>query len=132
MAEAVRAGLMAHWRNNAPLLRSQRDANERNTVSWVDLMGLAGVSLEAADLKGWVDKLSPLEATRAAGYATLEINGFPRWLPELAAARPQEVRAVLIGEIVDDTTRTDLSNTKTLHNVANADDEIAAVRARNG
>lgn len=129
VAEAARAGLIAHWRNSAPLLRSQRDAKERNSVRLIDLMGLAGVSMEAASVSGWADRLSPFEATRAAGYATLEINGFPRWLSELAVSSPAEVRAVLIGEIIDEIPRTELSHYDTLHNVAHADEEIAVLLA---
>ena len=35
----------------------------------------------------------------AARYATLEINGFPWWLSELATVKPAEVRKVLMGEV---------------------------------
>ena len=47
----------------------------------------------------WSDQLSSEEAVLAARYATLKINGFPSWLSELAAAKPAEVRAVLMGEV---------------------------------
>jgi hypothetical protein len=80
VADATRAGLIAHWRSSSPLLRSQRDAADRNSVRHVDLMGIAGVSLEAASYEGWAASLSPSEATVAAGYATLELNGFPGWM----------------------------------------------------
>src|ERR1700722_16889631 len=68
----------------------------------MDLMGLAGVSLEARNRPRWVDKLSEDEAVRAAAYATLELNGYPPWLPALAAAKPDEVRRVLLGEFLAD------------------------------
>jgi len=65
VAEAVRAGLIAHWRKHHTLFKSQTDVEKRNSVLWIDLMGLAGVSLEAARVNGWADRLSSLEATRA-------------------------------------------------------------------
>jgi hypothetical protein len=129
VAEAVRAGLIAHWRHSAPSLRSQRTTEARNTVRSFDLMGLTGVTLEAAGVNGWADRLSSMEATQATGYATLEINGFPRWLSELTAARPAEVRAVLMSEIVDEITRTDIVHRDTLHNGERADEEIADLLA---
>ncbi len=129
VAEAVQAGLIALWRNSAPLLRSQKPAEERNTVRWIDLMGLTGVTLEAASVSGWADRLSSMEATRAACHATLEINGFPRWMSQLAAARPAEVRSVLMAEILDEVTRTGPVHRDTLHNVARADEEIAELLA---
>jgi hypothetical protein len=129
VAEAARQGLIAHWRNSAPLLGSQKGDTDRNTVSWVDLMGLTGVSLEAAHQDHWADQLSAREATLAAGYATLELNGFPRWLSALAASRPGEVRAVLVEEISDELSRTGLTHYETLSKVASADDGIAALVA---
>jgi hypothetical protein len=125
IAAAAQAGLIAYWRNSAPLLRSQRPAKERDTIRSGDLMGLTGVTMEAASVSGWVDRLSFMEATRAAGYATLEINGFPRWMSQLAAAKSAEVRAVLMAEILDEITRTEPVHRDTLHNVAYGDEEIA-------
>ena len=58
------------------------------------------MTLEAKTRERWAEELTSDEATLAAGYATLEINGFPSWLADLAAAKPQEVRAVLQGQIV--------------------------------
>jgi hypothetical protein len=129
VAEAVRQGLIAHWRNSAPLLRSQREATDWNSVRWVDIMAVAGVSLEAASVERWADQLSTHQATLAAGYATLELNGFPRWLLALAASRPGEVRAVLFGEILNELLCPEPTRYETLSNVAYADDVIAALVA---
>ena len=129
LAEAVRQGLMAHWRKSVPLLKSQKDATDRNTTREVDLMGLAGLSLVAKSQDRWATQLSTREATLAAGFATLELNGFPRWLSELAASRPREVRAVLVGEISDELSRPELTHYDTLMKVAYADDGIAALVA---
>ncbi len=129
VAEAVGAGLIAHWRNSPPLLRSQGPAEERNTVKWVNVMGLTGVTLEAASVSGWANRVSSIEATRAAGYATLEINGFPRWMSELAVARSVEVRAVVMAEILDEIKRTEPAHRDTLHNVAHAGEVIVELLA---
>jgi len=127
VADAVQQGLIAYWRNSAPILKSQRGAKDRNTLRRVDLMGLTGVSLETASQDRWADQLSAHEATLAAGYATLELNGFPRWLSALAASRPGEARAVLVGEISDELSRPDLTHYDTLSKVASADEGIAAL-----
>ena len=57
-----------------------------------------------------MDQIGPLELSsadsrRAAGYATLELNGFPSWLTALAKAKPDDVREVLAAEIVAELSR---------------------------
>lgn len=47
VAEAVRDGLIEHWRNVPPLLQSQRNPDERQSIRWIP--GRAGLS---ADRKG--------------------------------------------------------------------------------
>jgi hypothetical protein len=130
VAEAARQGLIAHWRISAPLLRSRKEPGDWSSIRWVDLLGLSGVSLEAASGDSWVNRLTALEATLAAGYATLELNGFPRWLSVLAASWPEEVRTVLAGEILDELARPDHElRYGTLNKVTDADDEMAALLA---
>jgi len=94
-ANTFRAGLIAHWRAWNPWLRSTRKDDELNQVRSLDCMGIAGVTLEAKEHSDWAAQLSSDNARRAAGYATLELNGFPAWLPALAAAKPDDVRTVL-------------------------------------
>ena len=62
-------------------------------------MGIAGITLEAISTPGWAARLSDDDTRRAVGYATLELNGFPSWLTDLARANPNVVRAVLSEEI---------------------------------
>ena len=62
VARAVEAGLIAHWRRCEPLVRSRREPQERNSVWWLDLMGLTGVTLEATKDPAWATKLSDEEA----------------------------------------------------------------------
>jgi len=129
VAQGVLQGLVAHWRNSAPLLRSQRIAGERNSINWAGLMAFTGVTLEATTVRGWAENLTSIEAMRAAGYATLEINGFPRWLSNLVAAKPAELRTVLLAEIVEEITRTETDYRDTLQNAARADDQTADLLA---
>lgn len=128
VAKGVEAGLIAHWRICEPSVRSRRKPQERNTVRWLDLMGLTGVTLEATNDRAWATKLSSEEARKATEFATLEINGFPRWLSDLVASRPAEVRAVLHHEIHDELTREGVTFFETVHNVTDSD-ELAALLA---
>jgi hypothetical protein len=99
VAAAARDGLIQHWRLWTPKLKSARSAAERNQINIADCMGITGISLEARTKPHWHEELSADEALLAASYATLEINGFPSWLSELAAAKPAEVRKVLMEEV---------------------------------
>ena len=102
VALALQDALIQYWRLWRPLLKSAKSPNGLNQIRNMDLMGLAGVSLEARNRPRWAEKLSHDEAVRAAGYATLELNGYPPWLPALAAVKPDEVRQVLLGEFLAD------------------------------
>ena len=87
--------------------------------------GLVGVTLEAATVNGWAGRLTPQEAEKAVSYATLEINGFPPWLSDLVAMRPDEVRVVLASEILHEITTVEIEHRQTLQAAAHASDEIA-------
>lgn len=129
VAEAVKAGLIAHWRECEPLIRSRRTLQDRDSVRWFDLMGLTGVALEAASDSAWATKLSADESRRAAEFATIEINGFPRWLSDLVASHPAEVKAVLLREIRDELTRQDVGSLDTLPAVGNSKGGLASLLA---
>jgi hypothetical protein len=129
VAEAVREGLIQHWRNSAPLLLSRRDPNARNAVRCIDSMGVAGVSLDAAASPKWAERLSAEEARMAAGYATLELNAFPSWVSNLAVARPQETASVFLQEIMFEILTPELNHYSTLRRVCHPDETIAALVA---
>lgn len=129
VASEVQKGLINLWRNVEPQIRGRENAQGQNHRTWGDLMGLAGVSLEAASTQSWVTHLSPAEASRAAEYATLEINGFPIWLSDLAERWPTEVRGVLCREILDEITRTDIETCRTLGDVVYAGPAMATLVA---
>lgn len=98
VATAARNAFMRYWRDRAPLLWSQRPKKDRNAIEYAWLYGLCGVYAES-ETPGWSSRLSPEEARIAAAYAAVEINGFPRWLEELAQTHSREVDAVLGEEL---------------------------------
>jgi hypothetical protein len=129
-AEAVRVGLIAHWRAWEPWLRSTRKDEELGQVRFLDCMGIAGVTLEAKARPEWATQFSSDDARRAANYATLELNGFPAWLAALAEAKPDEVRAVLSTEIIAELNRrSDAPRFGVLQDIARGDRSIAELMA---
>jgi hypothetical protein len=126
LTAATRDALIAFWRQWTPLLESSREPEKRNTISSIDCMGITGVSLEARFIPNWTAKLNSREAMLAAVYATLELNGFPSWLPGLAKTWPTEILDVLMREICAELD--DLSpgpRYGTLQDVASGSAEIA-------
>jgi hypothetical protein len=87
------------WRQWCPQLVSERDPDKQNTIRTVDCMGIAAVSIEAKVTPSWPSSLTSSDATRAAQYATLELNGFPAWFGALVMAWPREVADVLMVEV---------------------------------
>ena len=100
LAFELRDALTRYWRLWQPTPKSRKEANARNRISSMDCMGIAGVSLEAANKPSWADERTTTQATLAAEYATLELNGLPAWIADLARAKPEEVRQVLLREVV--------------------------------
>jgi hypothetical protein len=102
VAAAFADGLADIWRAWKPTLHSARPPNDRNQISTIDCMCIAGISIEAASRPNWASQLTEEQAVRAAEYATLEINGFPDWIAALAAAWPASVERVLAKEAASD------------------------------
>ena len=102
VAAAFAGGLAAVWRMWKPTLRSAREPGERNQISTIDCMGIAGVSIEAASRADWASRLTADQAVRAAEFATLEINGLPDWTAALVSAWPAAVENVLAREAASD------------------------------
>jgi hypothetical protein len=128
--EGFRVGLIAHWRAWDPWLRSTRKDEDLNQVRFLDCMGIAGVTLEAKARSDWATQVGSDDARRAAGYATLELNGFPTWLAALAEAKPDEVRAVLSTEIIAELNRrSDEPRFGVLQDIARGNRAIAELMA---
>ncbi len=129
-ASAVRDGLIGLWRAWAPRLKSSREEGKRNQIGSIDCMGIAGVTLEARQNPNWADRLTSEEARRAAAYATLELNGFPPWISQLAKAWPREVSEVLMGEIMVEIERSgDAPRAETLEDSNRAEPPVAQLLA---
>jgi hypothetical protein len=131
LTAAFRDALVGFWRHWTPTLESARAPDKRNLVSKLDCMAIAAISLEAKATPDWPASLSPEDAAKAAAFATLELNGFPSWLPNLATAWPDQVGVVLLHEInseLDDPAPGPRYGT--LQDVAHAPIEVARVVAR--
>jgi hypothetical protein len=100
LAAALRDGLIRHWRTWQPTTKRERQPNNRIQMSTLDCMGIAGAALEAHQGPDWVNHLDVDLARRATVYATLEINGFPKWMADLSSRWPQQVTSILLREIV--------------------------------
>jgi hypothetical protein len=126
VARAFADSLAVIWRAWNPTLRSGRKPGERNQIIMIDCMCLAGVSIEAASRPGWETRLTEAEAARAAGYATLEINGLPDWFATLAAKWPAVVEAVLMKEVLSDLDTPDPGEThsRTLEDISRSGDAV--------
>jgi hypothetical protein len=125
LAAALRDGLIRHWRTWEPRRKSAAP-KQRNSLLTLDLMGIAGVSLEAAAAPDWAKQLDTNLARRAIAYATLEINGFPSWMADVSARWPAEVAAVLREEVAAEL---DLPDARfgVLYDISRADDRTLAV-----
>ena len=86
------------WRTTLPILWSARPANERGGTPYDWIYGLQGLLAEAST-PGWTASLSSAEASTAAAYATIELDGFAPFISELAESHPQEIEAVIGGEV---------------------------------
>jgi len=86
------------WRKYRPLTYSERQPEERNTMSWDWCYGLDGLAAEA-ESPGWAGLLRPEDAELAARYALLEMNGFSAFIDDVADAHPSEVARVFGAEI---------------------------------
>jgi hypothetical protein len=130
LAEELRLALIKFWRTWEPRLTSTRGPTERNQIQTIDCMGITGVTLEANADPAWASRLNDADAERAAAYATLELNGFPRWLTQLAAGHPPVVARVLhheIGPELDDASAA--TQYKMLQSLSYADDVVKALMA---
>jgi|GEM_PF-1151910 len=118
------------WRQWDPTPKSERASNERNVVRNFDLIGIAGVSLEAASSLDWARSLSEPLARRAVVYGTLEINGFPTFIDTLATHWPRAVREVLSKELEGEIlAQPPVEHLSVLQDVSHASTEIKKLTA---
>ncbi|HEX6903847.1 MAG TPA: hypothetical protein VF789_29320 [Thermoanaerobaculia bacterium] len=110
----------ALWRAYSPIPRGQRPMEDRDKVLRVWIEGLAGLSAESMT-PGWATYLSQDEARIAAAYATIEINGFPNWLNDLAKDHPAAVDEVIGGELTAELATEITPYLRSLQNLSHAD-----------
>ena len=104
---ALRDAFIAYWRNRRPVPKWKRSEAERNLVTDLELIGIVGVTQEAARDSTWATKLSHDDAELASVYATLEPSGLPSWVDDLAVHHPLIVRDVLWNNVLKDLESTD-------------------------
>ena len=97
VARAFRDGVVAYWRRYQPKLKSE--GAEQNCTPFGAIFGLTGLSIEAAEVADWCDRLSESEVEIAFRYASHELNGFPSWFPKLFERFPDLVGGLLLDEI---------------------------------
>ena len=85
VAERAEEAFRAFWRKKQPMLWSTRPVGERNSTPQGWIKGLIGVSAEASH-SGWARNLTPPDASAAAAYTTIELNGFAPFIIDLAEA----------------------------------------------
>jgi hypothetical protein len=93
IAWATRHGCETAWNRNSPLLPHEEP--DSNKIRNATITGLSG--LHSLWRRGKLDfaSLSKPGAENAARYGLMELNGFPEWLPELAASQPEAVQKIL-------------------------------------
>lgn len=97
VAEAFRDGVVSYWRRHSPELIS--DGAAPRTTSFKVIYGLTGLATEIGENPKAFDALSETDASAAARYAMLELNGFPNWFPAFFAKYPQIASSVILKEI---------------------------------
>lgn len=98
VANRSREALKSYWRTTPPTLWSRRSHEEKDRIHWHEFLGLLAVAEESSS-PDWSTSLSTENARTAVGYATLELNGFPRFVVDLATSRPKETESVIGNEV---------------------------------
>ena len=98
VADRAEKTFREYWRSTRPVLWTARTAEFKNNTPHEWVYGLMGVSSEA-EMPGWVRSLSSDDARAVAAYATIEINGFPPFIVDMAERHGKEVTEVIGTEI---------------------------------
>ena len=98
VAEAYRDGLKQLWRVTKPERPKRSKEPGQTTTKYAIILSVAGLSLEAAEDKDWISRLSPEERLLAARHACLDDQGIPEWFGTLLQAEPS-IAPLAIGQI---------------------------------
>ena len=94
----VEKAFQAFWRTSPPMLWSDRPAGERNLIYLYTEIGLLSVKTEALTSE-WTASLTSSDARTAAAYATMELNGFPPYLIDIATSHPHDTAEIIGSEV---------------------------------
>lgn len=126
----IQRAFIRYWRLGAPRMRCERPPEDLNVVTAMELIGLVGVSMEAASAPAWPRGLTGDEAALATIYATLELNRFPKWFGALAERQPSPVRATLLRAFAGELSPAFVGDRReVLERIASSSDKIAALVA---
>lgn len=125
VADRLRSCLMRYWKNQNPLLPSERPKNERQGFPNNWLMGLAGIYAEAED-ENWVRKLTAEEAALAVRYSMVAYTSIPSWLNDIAGTYPEVVRN-LIGIEISFELKPKFKRSYLLQEIGYADSRVASL-----
>ena len=124
IAELAATAFRAFWRTTRPVPWSAQPVNGRGNTPSDWIYGLQGLLAEAST-PGWTVSLSSTEASTAAAYSTIELNGFAPFLTDLTKSHPEEVEALVGGEVSGElSVGGNHSHLPTLQNVAYADSSL--------
>lgn len=130
VADALRDAFVRYWRHVVPTLAVERPPEERNSVRSTDMIAIVGITQEALGDSNWASKLDTEEAKLATRFATIEMNGFPFWLDDLAKSHPNSVGAILWIYVAENLTpQNDDPYPRALLNVASSSDAVVATIA---
>lgn len=130
VVDSFRKAMIQYWRLLHTALPSEVSPEERRTSGVYDLLGIFGVTLEAGSNPNWAMRLNEDEAKLATRFATRELNGFPKWIDDLAAAHAEVVKDVLWLYLAVDLEPTNtLDYRMHLNDVASAGDAVATLMA---
>ncbi|MCY4341931.1 MAG: hypothetical protein OXE48_11325 [Gammaproteobacteria bacterium] len=104
VARAYRDAATCHWRHYKPKLRSENPAiqpegSSGSTIPYSLLFAMAGLEIEANEVKEFPEHLSESEVRHALRYITMELNGFPSWLEAMYRTHPRKVTEAIQTEL---------------------------------
>ena len=130
VVETFRAAMIQYWRLLHTALPAELPPAERRISRAYDLLGIVGVTLEANAKSGWANELNEAEARLATRFATRELNGFPKWIEDLAVVHPAIVGDILWRYLAIDLQPSNTFDHRThLNDVANAGEAIVTLLA---
>jgi len=115
VAIAYRDAGIEHWRHYTPALPS--DGQDTTGVPANLIFGLAGLEMEAEQVREFPTHLSDDELRLAMRYVPWELNGFPTWVEKAYRDRPGVVSDAILLELAWDLEREEAPRSYILHDI---------------